>query len=76
MNLTVEQAGKLKGHFRGFRNKQTRFVFLNGVTWRQNEDKYVYCYAANPRARVVYSNGIYLLEVDGTAEVVEVVKEP
>ena len=76
MSLFVEQAGTLKGPFRGFRNKQTRFLFSNGVAWRQNEEKYVYFYAANPRARVVYRNGIYVLEVDGTDDVVEVVKEP
>lgn len=72
---SIEQAGKLKGPFRGFNNEQTRFTFSNGVIWRQNEPKYVYFYAGNPRARVVYKNGVYLLEVDGTDEVVEVVKE-
>lgn len=75
MSSIVEQAGKLRGIFRGFRNQQTRFTFSNGVVWRQNEAKYFYFYAAHPRARVVYRNGIYLLEVDGTDEVVEVVKE-
>ena len=72
---SIEQVGKLKGPFRGFNNEQTRFTFSNGVIWRQNEPNYVYFYAANPRARVVYKNGVYLLEVDGTDEVVEVVKE-
>jgi hypothetical protein len=71
----IEQVGKLKGPFRGFNNRQTRFVFSNGVVWRQNELKYFYFYAGNPRARVIYKNGIYLLEVDGTDETVEVTKE-
>lgn len=75
MNLTVEQAGTLKGPVRGFNNQKTRFTFLNGIVWRQNEAKYVYFYAAKPRARVIYSGGLYLLEVDGTNEVVEVVRE-
>ena len=72
---SVEQVGRLKGFFRGFNNQQSRFTFYNGVVWRQNELKYFYFYAANPRARVIYKNGVYLLEVDGTDEVVEVVKE-
>lgn len=70
----VIQAGKLNGPFRGFQNQQTRFTFSNGTTWRQNENKYLYFFANNPRARVVYANGIYSLEVDGTEETVEVVK--
>ncbi|RZK75602.1 MAG: hypothetical protein EOO85_13475 [Pedobacter sp.] len=75
MSLTVEQAGTLKGPFRGFKNRQTRFTFSNGVVWRQDEAKYFYFYAANPRARVIYKDGVSLLEVDGTDEVVRVVKE-
>ena len=71
----VEQVGILRGPFRGFSNKQTRFTFANGAVWRQNKIKYVYFYAANPRACVIYKDGVYLLEVDGTDEVVEVVRE-
>ena len=71
----VEQVGILRGPFRGFNNRQTRFTFANGVVWRQNESKYFYFYAGNPRARIIYENGVYLLEVDGTDEVVEVVME-
>ena len=71
----VQQAGRLRGPFRGFNNKKNRFTFADGAVWRQNEAKYVYFYAANPRARVIYENGVYLLEVDGTEEVVEVVSE-
>ena len=69
------QAGKLIGPFRGFNNLKTRFMFSNGVTWRQNEPKYFYMYAANPRARVLYRAGKYILEVDGTDETVEVIQE-
>lgn len=69
----VIQAGKLKGPFRGFRNRETRFTFSNGTTWLQNENKYLYFFANNPRARVVYANGIYSLEVDGTEETVQVI---
>jgi len=73
--IIVEQVGKIKGPFRGFKNQQTRFTFANGIVWRQNESKYFYFYAGNPRARVIYKNGVYLLEIDGTEETVEVIKE-
>ena len=69
------QAGKLNGPFRGYNNKQTRFTFANGVTWRQDELKYVYFYANGPRARVTYQAGVYILEVEGTDETVLVVEE-
>ena len=69
------QAGKLNGPFRGFNNKQTRFTFANGVTWRQNELKYVYFYANSPRAKVTYQTGTYTLEVEGMNETVSVVEE-
>ncbi|GAB3715919.1 hypothetical protein GCM10027592_56780 [Spirosoma flavus] len=74
MGPVVEQVGKLKGPFHGFRNQQTLFTFSNGAVWQQNELKYFYFYAANPRARVIYKNGIYLLEIDGTDETVEVIR--
>jgi hypothetical protein len=75
MSLFI-QAGKLRGPFRGFKNQQTRFTFSNGITWRQSESKYFYFYAGNPRARVMYrEDGVYILEVDGTEETVEVVQE-
>lgn len=71
----VVQVGKLKGPFRGFNNRQTCFTFHDGAIWRQNELKYHYFYAGNPRARVVYEKGLYILEVDGTDETIEVIKE-
>ena len=71
----VVRIGKLKGPFRGLSNYQPRFTFANGVTWRQNELKYLYFYAGNPRARVMYKNGAYFLDVDGSEEMVEVIKE-
>lgn len=72
--ISVEQVGKLQGPFRGFNNQQTRFLFSDGTAWRQSEPKYFYFYAHRPRARVLYQNGIYWLEVDGTEETVEVVR--
>ena len=74
MSLVI-QVGKLKGPFRGFNNRQTRFTFFNGAIWRQNELKYHYFYAGSPRARIIYERGVYLLEVDGTDETVEVIQE-
>ncbi len=71
----VVKVGKLKGPFRGFRNVDTRFTFVDGSVWRQCEPKYLYFYANMPRARVVYDNGRYILEVDGTDETVEVIEE-
>ncbi|QJD79889.1 hypothetical protein [Spirosoma rhododendri] len=65
----------MKGPFRGFRNLDTRFTFVDGSVWRQQEPKYLYFYANMPRARVVYDNGRYVLEVDGTDETVEVTEE-
>lgn len=71
----VVQVGKLNGPFRGFRTQLTRFTFLNGVSWLQNEPKYLYYYAHSPRARVIYESGVYILEVDGTNETVQVIRE-
>ena len=71
----VVQVGKLNGPFRGFRTQLTRFTFSNGVSWLQNEPKYLYHYANKPRARVVYESGVYILEVDGTTETVQVIQE-
>ncbi len=71
----VVKVGKLKGPFRGFRNLETRFVFLDGSVWRQRQPKYLYFYANRPRARVLYENGRYVLEVDGTDETIEVIEE-
>ncbi|GAB4012830.1 hypothetical protein GCM10028808_30250 [Spirosoma migulaei] len=70
----VVQVGKLNGPFRGFRTQHTRFTFLNGVSWLQNEPKYFYHYSNKPRARVVYDGGIYILEVDGITETVQVIQ--
>lgn len=72
----IVKVGKLKGPFRGFRNLETRFTFVDGSVWRQNEPRYLYFYANMPRARVVYENGRYILEVDGTDETIEVTEEP
>ena len=69
------QAGKFNGLFRGFNNKQTRFTFANGVTWRQDELKYFYFYAHSRRATVTYQAGLYSLDVEGTIETVLVVEE-
>ncbi|QMW02485.1 hypothetical protein [Spirosoma foliorum] len=70
----VIQVGKLKGPFRGFRMINTHFTFDNGKVWLQHEEKYLYFYAHNPRARVVYQqDGSYVLEVDGTDETVQVI---
>lgn len=71
----VVKVGKLKGPFRGFRNLETRFTFLDGSVWRQHQAKYFYFYANMPRARVLYDNGRYILEVDGTDETIEVIQE-
>ncbi len=71
----VVKVGKLKGPFRGFRNLETRFTFLDGSVWRQRQPKYLYFYANRPRARVLYENGRYVLEVDGTDETIEVIEE-
>ncbi|GAB4050334.1 hypothetical protein [Spirosoma litoris] len=71
----VIQVGKLKGPFRGFRTQFNRFTFSNGVSWLQNEPKYLYYYANNPRARVIYEAGVYILEVDGTSETVQVIQD-
>lgn len=72
--IQVVQAGKLKGPFRGYNNQQTCFTFANGTVWRQTQLKYHYFYAGNPRARVIYQDGLYILEVDGTDETVQVEK--
>ena len=65
MNIIDE--GTLKGTFKGFKNKNTTFIFSNGSKWQQNEDKYHYYYA-----KVIKKQGYYVLEVDGMNESVEV----
>ena len=71
----VIQVGKLKGPFRGFSRINTRFTFDNGKVWLQADSKYYYFYAHSPRARVVYDNEAYILEIDGTEETVQIIPE-
>ena len=72
--MSVIEEGQLKGHFRGFRNRETVFEFRNGHKWRQNEYKYHYHYAYMPNAKVIDDNGIFELEVEGTDDEVPVVR--
>lgn len=64
--------GRLKGSFRGFRNRDTIFEFQGGRKWRQAAYRYQYHYAYMPLARVVQENGRYMLFVDGMNSSVEV----
>lgn len=70
--MAVIEEGRLKGSFKGFRNRDTIFEFQNGRKWRQREYKYAYHYAYMPQARVVERGGGYELEVDGMGDSVGV----
>ncbi len=56
--MAVIEEGRLKGSFKGFRNRDTIFEFHNGRKWRQKVYKYAYHYAYMPEARVVERGGI------------------
>jgi len=69
--MIVEQ-GRLKGSFKGFKNRDTLFEFAHGKTWRQAEYKYNYHYAYMPEAKVVQDGVECLLYVEGMDEPVRV----
>jgi hypothetical protein len=73
--MGVVEDGQLKGAFRGFKDRETRFTFTNGRTWRQKAYQYHYHYAYAPEAKVVDRDGGYYLEVDGMDDSVEVVRD-
>ena len=70
--MDIIEDGMLKGTFKGFKNRETIFVFINGSKWQQNEDKYHYFYAHKPNAKVIKKPGYYVLEVDGMNDSVKV----
>ncbi len=70
--MDIMEDGTLKGTFKGFKNRETIFVFINGSKWQQNEDKYHYYYAHKPNAKVIKKPGYYVLEVDGMNDSVKV----
>lgn len=76
--MGVVEEGRLKGSFRGFKSRETRFTFTNGRTWRQKvyqyQYQYHYHYAYAPEAKVVDGDGGHDLEVDGMDDSVEVVR--
>jgi hypothetical protein len=74
LKVAVVEKGQLKGAIRGFRNRETVFQFLSGRKWRQNEYKYLYHYSYMPQARVIETNGRYLLQIEGINDAVEVVR--
>ena len=66
--MDVVEEGRLKGSFKGFKNRDTVFEFCGGRKWKQAEYKYHYHYAYMPHARVVEKNGDTYLEVDGMSD--------
>lgn len=70
--MSIVQEGRLKGAFKGFKNRDTVFEFYGGGVWRQNEYKYHYHYAYMPDAKVIDEGGWYRLYVDGIDDGVEV----
>jgi hypothetical protein len=64
--------GRLKGVFKGFRNRNTIFEFSEGPRWRQAKYKYRFHIAIMPRARVVERAGAHFLYVEGIEEPIEV----
>lgn len=70
--MSIEQVGRLKGSFKGFRNRDTVFEFHGGGKWQQSEYRYCYHYAYMPNATVVQEGGRYKLHVQGMSQSVEV----
>ena len=68
----VAAEGRLRGSFKGFRNRDTLFRFQTGSEWRQAQYHYHYHYAYSPNARVVQKGSRFYIEVDGLADSVEV----
>ena len=68
----VVDEGQLRGTFRGFRNRDTEFLYRNGDRWKQAAYKYRYRYMYMPKARVVRRGSRYDLEIEGMDESVEV----
>jgi hypothetical protein len=66
--------GRLKGAFKGFRNRDTVFKFTNGQKWRQCVYKYHYHYAYRPAAKIIQTGSGYVLKVDGMNDSVEVAR--
>lgn len=67
-------SGQLKGEFNGFKDDKTIFEFMNGQKWRQIEYRYHYHYAYMPKAKILYDNGRYFLEVNGLSQLVQVMR--
>ena len=70
--MKIVEEGTLKGTFKGFKNRDTIFIFTNGSKWQQNEYKYHYHYAYQPHAKVIEKPGYFVLEVDGMNDSVKV----
>lgn len=68
----VIEEGKLKGSFKGFKNRDTVFEFYGGRRWRQAVYQYSYYYAYMPQAKVVQEGPNYMLYVEGMDNPVEV----
>lgn len=70
--MKIVEDGTLKGTFKGFKNRDTIFIFTNGSKWQQNEYKYHYHYAYRLHAKVIEKPGYFVLEVDGMNDSVKV----
>ncbi len=75
---TTIYEGKLAGIFRGFRNHDTIFKFLEGTSWRQDEYFFEYHFLDSPKARItkIITNNdhkeILYIEIDGVMSAVQV----
>ena len=75
---TIIYEGRLAGIFKGFRNYDTIFRFLEGTSWRQDEYLFEYHFLDSPRAKIVkiVTNNdhkeIFYIEVAGVASPVQV----
>ena len=70
--MDIIEDGTLKGTFKGFKNRESIFIFTNGSKWQQDEYKYHYYYAYRPHVKVIKKPGYYVLEVDGMNDSVKV----
>jgi hypothetical protein len=70
--VNVIHKGTIKGKFLGFKNSYTKFEFIDGQIWKQNENKFMHHYAYGPEAQIIFKDEKYYLEVKGISETVEV----
>ncbi len=64
---------QIVGKFTGWSGK-TLFRLTNGQFWMQRRHAYMYRYAYRPFVSIEFTNGRWIMKVDGIAESIEVIQ--